>query len=94
MDVIPSSAKRELTLQEENYVGNERVDNKTGQAAFRMPLSFVQAGPHQTVQITLKKGMKDIYGGTLNQDKSFTLTNNGYCPAVDFEGGRGVLESY
>ena len=94
LEVTPAAAKRELTLQEENYIGSERVDNKTGEASFRVPLSFVELKPNQTVQVTLKKGMKDIYGGTLAEEKSFALTNNGYCPSVDFEGGRGVLESY
>lgn len=94
MDVVPSSAKRELTLQEENYVGNDRIDSKTGTAAFRMPLSFIKVEPHQTVQVTLKKGMQDIYGNVLAEDNSFEITNSGYCPAVDFTGGNGVLESY
>ena len=92
--VVPASAKKEISAQEENYVGEDHVTPKTGEAFFRMPLSFIELKPHQTVTVTLQKGMQDIYGNSLSQDQTFTLTNDGYCPAVDFSGGRGVLESY
>ncbi|MBO4675755.1 MAG: Ig-like domain-containing protein [Elusimicrobiaceae bacterium] len=92
--VFPASAKKEISAQEENYLGEDHVNQKTGEAFFRLPLSFIELKPHQTVTVTLQKGMQDIYGNSLNQDQLLTLTNDGYCPAVDFSGGRGVLESY
>ena len=94
MEVIPSSAKRELTLEEENFLGNEHNNSKKGEAFFRVPLSFIKVEPHQTVKVTLKAGMQDIYNNRLEKDYSFTISAEGYCPAVDFSGGRGVLESY
>ncbi len=92
--VFPASAKKDLSEEEENYLGESYVEPKTGKAFFRMPFSFIALKPHQTVTVTLQKGMQDIYGNSLPQDQTFTLTNDGYCPAVDFSGGRGVLESY
>ena len=38
--------------------------------------------------------MRDIYGNALGQDYQMTVSNSGYCPAADFSGGLGVLESY
>lgn len=92
--VEPASAKRELSEQELNALGSDMVDAKTGAAYFRTPLSFLNLQPGQQVTVTLDKGLQDIYGNQLGQDYQLTVSNNGYCPAVDFAGGLGVLESY
>lgn len=92
--VEPASAKRQMTEQELNALGTDRVDDKAGTAYFRTPLSFLDLQPGQDVTVTLGKDLRDIYGNALGQDYTFTVTNNGYCPAVDFSGGLGVLESY
>ena len=95
LEVIPASAKKELLETEKDSLGYEYVNSKTGDAYFRMPLSFLALAPHQDVKVTLKKGLQDIYGNTLAQDKTFTISNTGYCPVVDFSAdGVGVLESY
>ncbi len=92
--VEPASAKRELSEQELNALGSDMVDAKTGAAYFRTPLAFLNLEPGQNVTVTLGKNLQDIYGNQLGQDYTFTVSNNGYCPAVDFSGGFGVLESY
>lgn len=95
LEVSPNAAKLPLPDAEKDSLGYEYVNPKTGEAYFRMPLSFVDVKPHQEVRVTLHKGVRDIYGNTLAQDYSVTLSNSGYCPAVDFSAdGIGVLESY
>ena len=92
--VEPASAKRVLSEQELNVLGTDVVDNKTGTAYFRTPLSFLELQPGQKVTVTIGKEVRDIYGNALGQDYQMTVSNSGYCPAADFSGGLGVLESY
>ena len=92
--VEPASAKRELSEQELNALGTDAVDAKTGKAYFRTPLAFLDLQPGKPVTVTLGKELQDIYGNALGQDYRLTVSNNGYCPAADFSGGLGVLESY
>ncbi len=95
LDVQPAAAKQELLEREKQSVGDSFSNPKTGEAYFSMPLSFIRLQAHQPVQVTLRKGMRDIYNNVLAQDYSFTIQNDGYCPAVDFSAdGVGVLESY
>lgn len=95
IQTVPAQAKESLVELEKDSVGYERVNDKTAQASFIMPLSFIKLTPQEKVEVTLTKGMKDIYGNTLAEDKTFTVSNTGYCPAVDFSSdGMGVLESY
>ncbi|MBQ3667368.1 MAG: Ig-like domain-containing protein [Elusimicrobiaceae bacterium] len=95
LEVTPSSAKKSLPDTEKESLGYEFVNSKTGEAYFRMPLSFLDVQPQQTIKVTLKKGLQDIYGNTLAKDEIFTISNTGYCPSVDFSAdGIGVLESY
>lgn len=91
----PAAAKTRLNTQEKDSLGSEFVDPKTGDAYFNMPLSFITFKPYERVKVTIQKGLRDIYGNTLAKDESFTISNNGYCPKVDFSAdGLGVLESY
>lgn len=92
--VEPASAVRKLSEQEGDALGYDVVDSKTGQAYFRTPFMFLNLTPGQTVTVTLSKNLRDIYGNALGEDKIFQITNSGYCPATDFSGGLGVLESY
>ena len=92
--VEPASAMRKLSEQEGDALGYDVVDKQTGAAYFRTPLAFLNLKPGQTVTVTLSKNLRDIYGNTLGEDKIFQITNSGYCPATDFSGGLGVLESY
>ena len=95
LEVVPASAKLPLPDNERESLGYEFTNGKTGEAYFTMPLSFIRVTPHEKVEVTLKKGLRDIYGNTLAQDEHFTVSNDGYCPAVDFSAdGFGVLESY
>ena len=92
---VPADAKLPLPEAEKDSLGYEYTNSKTQEAYFRMPLSFIKVQPHQPVEVTLHKGVRDIYGNTLEQGKTFTVANDGYCPAVDFSAtGIGVLESY
>lgn len=93
-EVWPASAKEPLPEALKDQLGTEISDTKTGKAYFKTPLSFIKLTPREPVKITLKKGLTDIFGNRLTQDYTFTLTNDGYCPAADFSGGLGVLESY
>ena len=92
--VEPASAKRQMTEQELNALGTDVIDAKTGAAYFRTMLSFLDLQPGQNITVTINKNLQDIYGNQLGQDYTFTVSNNGYCPAADFSGGLGVLESY
>ncbi len=95
LEVTPASAKLPLPDAEKDSLGYEYVNPKTEEAYFRMPLSFVDIKPYQEVSVKLRRGMRDIYGNILAQDQTFTLSNTGYCPTVDFSAdGIGVLESY
>ena len=93
-EVVPASAKEALPEALKDQLGSEVSDSKTGRAYFKTPLSFIKLTPREPVKVTLKKGLSDIFGNRLVQDYTFTLTNDGYCPAADFSGGLGVLESY
>ncbi len=95
LTTVPAAAKQPLTEWEETSVGYEYTNPKTGEAYFNQPLTFINLQPKTPVQVTLHKGMRDIYNNVLAQDYHFTITNDGYCPAVDFSAdGLGVLESY
>lgn len=95
LEITPASAKKTFPDTERESLGYEFTNSKTGEAYFRMPLSFLDVQPQQTIKVTLKKGLQDIYGNTLSKDETFTISNTGYCPAVDFSAdGIGVLESY
>ncbi len=95
IETIPAQAKQPLSEQEKESLGYEVTNSKTGEAYFNMPLSFIALDPKHPIEVTLKKGMRDIYGNTLAQDEHFTISNDGYCPTVDFSAdGVGVLESY
>lgn len=76
-----------------NYALTE-AEIKQGAAFFFMPLSFLKLPPRQPVKITISKNLRDIYGNPLGKDYTFQITNDGYCPAAEFSGGFGVLESY
>ncbi len=92
---VPAEAKRALTDQEKESVGSEYTNPKTGEAYFTQYLSFINVEPQKPVQVTLTKGMKDIFGNVSDTEVSFTISTSGYCPAVDFSSdGFGVLESY
>ena len=65
-----------------------------GTGYFAMPLSFLRLDPKKAVTVTIDKDLTDIYGQKLGEEKVFHVSNNGYCPAVTFKGGTGVLESY
>jgi len=93
-EVTPASAKRDLSEQELNSLGYESYDSDTKDYSFRTALSFINVKPNQSVTVTLKAGMTDIFGNKLPKDETFTVTNNGYCPSMEFSGGKGVLESY
>ena len=86
-----SPRARQNLLDEYNLSADEQAN---GSAFFVTPLSFLDLRPGQNVMVTLDKNLRDIYGGRLGQDYTFTVSNSGYCPAVDFSGGFGVLESY
>ena len=95
LEVFPAAAKKPLPDTERESLGYEYVDSKKGEAYFRVPLSFIDLSAHQSVNVTLKKELRDIYGNALPKDYKFTISNSGYCPAVDFSAdGLGVLESY
>ena len=86
-----SPTTRQETLSE---FGLSVKEQQKGTAFFATNLSFLDLRPGETVTVTLDKNLQDIYGGRLGKDYTFNVTNNGYCPAVDFSGGFGVLESY
>ena len=86
-----SPRARQNLLDEYNLSAAEQTN---GSAFFVTPLSFLDLRPGQPVTVTLDKNLRDIYGGRLDRDYTFTVSNTGYCPAVDFSGGFGVLESY
>ncbi|MBO5910605.1 MAG: hypothetical protein J6Q05_00175, partial [Elusimicrobiaceae bacterium] len=95
METFPAYTKNTLNERERESLGSEFTNPKTGEAYFNMPLDFISIKPHEQVQVTIRKGLRDIYGNVLEKDEHFTITNNGYCRAVDFSAdGFGVLESY
>ena len=109
MTISPQAALAEITEQEaqtlgyQRYVPEKQEEEKpvshpvrlpAGTGYFVMPLSFLRLQPHQPVTVTIDKDLTDIYGQKLGRSRTFTVTNNGYCPAVVFKGGTGVLESY
>lgn len=95
IETVPASAKLALPDKERDSLGSEFTNPKTGEAYFTMPLSFISVKPHEKVEVLVKKDLRDIYGNSLPQDQRFSVTNDGYCPAVDFSSdGVGVLESY
>ncbi len=95
METFPAYTKQVLNEREKESLGSEFTNPKTGEAYFSMPLDFIAVKPHEPVQVSIRKGLRDIYGNVLEKDEHFTITNDGYCPAVDFSAdGFGVLESY
>ena len=94
VSVKPASAKKALERAALDALGYEETDKKTGRAYFRTPLTFLDFKPEQDVEVSISGDLKDIYGNTLGRDYFFVVSNQGYCPRVDFSGGLGVLESY
>lgn len=92
--VYPEDVLRELTEQEKQTLGRQYNTDVPGNGYFALPLSFVNMLPEQTVTISIDKDLTDVYGQKLGKEQTFVFTNTGYCPAVDFQGGEGVLESY
>ncbi len=92
--VSPQEALAEVSEQEAQTLGRQKSGENAGEGWFEMPLSFLRLQPKQTVTLTINGGLKDIYGNALGKDQTIEITNDGYCPAVQFKGGRGVLESY
>ncbi len=88
---VSSDSSRKY-YKERYQVSDEELN--TGTAFFATNLSFLNLEPGKDVTVTLSKELRDIYGNQLGQDYTFTVSNAGYCPAVDFSGGLGVLESY
>lgn len=102
--VSPASALKEVTPQEAETLGYQRYEeSEEGEEAdqsvlrrgyFSMPFSFLTIRPKETVTLVIDKELKDIYGQRLGEEKTLQITNTGYCPAVSFKGGKGVMESY
>lgn len=101
--VTPAEAKGRLSEADEMALGAEHLPATSAEAEkpgavqeayFDTPLSFLKLAPGQSVTVRLAPGLQDIYGNRLGQEETFTFTNEGYCPAVDYQGGTGVLESY
>ena len=92
--VSPQSALAEVTEQEAQTLGRQRIGEEAGEGWFEMPLSFLRLQPKESVTLTIDKDLTDIYGNRLGEEKVIEITNEGYCPAATFKGGRGVLESY
>ncbi len=94
-DMVISSVSNENSRKyyKERYnLSDEEIN--AGTAFFATDLSFLKPEPGENITVTLSKDLRDIYGNRLGQDYTFTVSNSGYCPAVDFSGGFGVLESY
>lgn len=83
---------RRIYYRERYNLSDEELNS--GTAFFATQLSWLDLQPGQDVTVTLSKDLRDIYGNRLGKDHTFTVSNSGYCPAVDFSGGFGVLESY
>ena len=86
-----SDYSKKMWMEKYNLTPQEQ---ENGVAFFQTPLSFLNLRPGQSVTVTLNKNLTDIYGGRLGKEYTFKVTNTGYCPAADFRGGYGVLESY
>ncbi len=94
IQVTPASALREVSEQEAQTLGRQRSGETPGEGWFEMPLSFLNLEPGQTITLTVDKDLTDIYGNRLGSSQTFSVANEGYCPAATFKGGQGVLESY
>lgn len=94
IDADPKMSAQNKAYYKERYgVSDEEL--ASGAAFFATNLSFLKLEPGKDVTVTLSKDLRDIYGNRLGQDYTFTVSNSGYCPAVDFSAdGFGVLESY
>ncbi len=92
--VAPAGALREVTEQEKQTLGRQQNGAEPGTGYWEMPLSFLRLDPQESVTLTISKDLTDIYGQKLGEEKIIQIKNSGYCPAVDFSGGTGVLESY
>lgn len=99
-EVSPEEAQ---TLGYQRYAPSSETERKhlpfpvtlpAGKGYFVMPLSFLRVQPKEPITVTVDKDLTDIYGQTLGMTQTFTLRNDGYCPAVIFKDGIGVLESY
>lgn len=93
--ISPESAKsRTLKETELNSLGYESKPGGPETAHFRMPLNFLDLKAKQDVTVTVDGDLKDIFGNKLGETYTFTIRNEGYCPAAKFSGGFGVIESY
>lgn len=106
--ISPQTALAEVTPQDAQTLGYQRyvsaqrghgeetdfVSLPVGTGYFALPLSFLRLEPEQDVVLTFDKELTDIYGQKLGVTQEVRLHNEGYCPAVTFKGGTGVLESY
>lgn len=92
--IRPENLSKDLaaTYKKRYNVTDEELKNAT--AFFFLPFSFLDVKSEQNITLTISKNLRDIYGQTLGKDTTITVHNSGYCPAADFSGGFGVLESY
>jgi len=94
-EVVLTPVTNELSKQSyKKRYGVTDAELAKGVAFFFTPVNFVKLSPEKPVTVTISKKMKDIFGNELGKDYTFTMRNSGYCPAVEFNGGLRVLESY
>lgn len=100
--LLPVTEEEKQSLGYQQYVPTEKNEQEKGSSLitlppatgyFVMPLSFLRQTPDQTITLTIDKDLTDIYGQKLGTTQYVTVRNSGYCPAVEFKDGTGVLES-
>ncbi|MFA6584736.1 MAG: hypothetical protein WCS77_10600, partial [Elusimicrobiaceae bacterium] len=75
-----------------SYVSDEfgRANNDDGVYEHDLPAFSYEPGAAYTV--TMTRGLADVFGDTLDVDRSFPVSNTGYCPKFTMGDGFGVLE--
>ncbi len=83
-----------FTPKDENNTGWEDtvLIGKEKRRVFNLPLYAINFKAGQQYKVTLKADTQDIFGNKLGREIKFVWDNNGYCPAVTFKGGFGVIE--
>lgn len=80
---------------DETSIGwEDTLDGDDPQRVYKVPLCGIEFKPGEKYAVKLSKDLTDIFGNKLGHEVTFDWDNKGYCPALTFKGGFGVLESY
>ncbi|ACC98193.1 Large extracellular alpha-helical protein [Elusimicrobium minutum Pei191] len=88
--ISPEVKTREITEDQARFTGNLY----SSENSVYFSLNMFDFEPEKKYSVTLKKGLKDIYGNVLESSVTEKIKYPAYCQNLTTKGGFGVMESY